>query len=518
MYRLVFQTGRYRGKRLLVRRRITVVGSGETCHLRLPAIQGLAPEHVRLETQGNALLATPLTPGIPVLRNGSPIEGEVRLAHGDVLSLGAVSFAYQSLLPPSRQSTARSRGLLQPATFLMLAAIFILQFAIMAFMVDWPRHLIPPEEYALFRPFAPPAAPDSPAAAPASSPEPAEPAGKPEKPVKTDSPDPAPAAAPEKPEAPAQPEPEQPEPEPEPEPAISITLTPAGAAPVDPSIREALDKADFAPADTNATISLPPISAVDDATAEAQRRLAAAVSSAEFADYAAAQAALQQLHRTHPSFLPAYAEHARLLEKLNRTRDAVDMWGRLIAAAKPGDPLRAEAAAERKRLLALKSVRSPSSAKAVPIPDGAIRIDAEAPRRMPADRDIEDMRILDFALVAADRAKLPAAGFLARLDITFYDRDASGGIHPSSAIVTPAHAVYTNLFAASAPKQISASASYVIPRGLRAREKSAGRGERAYYGYTLHLTGPAGRIVAAAARPKSLLDRYPKPPPAATAP
>jgi outer membrane biosynthesis protein TonB len=516
MYRLVFQTGRYRGKRLLVRRRITVVGSGETCHLRFPAAQGLAAEHVRLETQGNALLATPLAPGIPVLRNGAPIEGATRLAHGDVLSLGPVSFTYQSLLPPTRQSTARSRGLLQPATFLMLAAIFILQLAIMAFMVDWPRHLIPPAEYALFRPFAP-AVPDDPEAAPADSPESAK---SEEKPGKTAPPAPAPAVAPEKPEAPAEPEPEPPQPEPEPEPALSISLTPPGAAPVDPSIREALEKADFAPADTNATISLPPISAVDDATAEAQRRLAAAVSSAEFADYAAAQNALQQLHRTHPSFLPAYAEHARLLEKLNRTRDAVDMWGRLIAAAKPGDPLRAEAAAERKRLLALKSIRtaSPSSAKAVPIPDGAIRIDAEAPRRMPADRDIEDMRILDFAIVAANRAKLPASGFLARLDVTFYDRDASGAISPSAAIVTPAHAVYTNLFAASAPKQISASASYVIPRGLRAREKSAGRGERTYYGYTLHLTGPAGRIVAAAARPKALLDRYPKPPPAVPAP
>ncbi|NCA81512.1 MAG: FHA domain-containing protein, partial [Opitutae bacterium] len=144
MYRLVFLSGRYEGKRLVVRQAVTLVGRDAECHLLLPDDATLAPRHARFEERGTGVFLSSLAPEHPVERNGAPVRDTLRLAHNDVLVLGQTRIQFQDIIAPHPRLRPNP-GLLQPATLLLAAAILALELGLLAFLVDWPRHLIRPE-------------------------------------------------------------------------------------------------------------------------------------------------------------------------------------------------------------------------------------------------------------------------------------------------------------------------------------------------------------------------------------
>ena len=475
MYRLVIQSGRHQGKRLVVRQTLTLVGNDPDCHLALPDDPELAPRHARFDERGTGVYLTNLYPPSPVRLNDAPVSTEVRLAHGDRLTFGQTVVEFQNIIAP-HQRLRPSHGLLQPMAALVSAAIVVVELALLAFLVDWPRRIIRPETEAedLARGEEVRAARAAEKAAETGT---VAAAGAPSVAVLPGTaPNPAAAGA-----------------------------TNAAAAPSPAS--DLLAQADFTPADTNfALIEPPPISAADPAIATAQRTLAEAIAAADFADYARAFRLLNQIHHDVPGFLPAHVEHARLLEARGRLDDAYQRWGVVLGLATEGSPGRLRAGRERRRLAELRELQSripqtPAAAEPGRLPR-QVRIASPQLQKLPADEDVAEMRVLDAELALAPDAKLFKNAAI-QVFVTFYDVDPSGDVRPTRALVPTSPIALGQAFADR--RSVPLHATYVVPRGLREQElRETGR-QSEFYGYALHVY--AGQILQdAAAKPKKLLD------------
>jgi len=475
MYRLVIQSGRHRGKRLVVRQTLTLVGNGADSHLPLPDDPELAPRHARLEERGTGVYVASLCPERPVLLNDRPVSTEVRLAHGDRLTFGQTLVEFQDIIAP-HQRLRPSHGLLQPAALLVGAAIVALELGLLAFLIDWPRRIIRPETEAedLARGEEARAALAAERAAETGT---VASAGASSVAVLPGS---APGAA-----------------------GGGVTNADAPPTPVS----EMLAQADFQPADTNlALIELPPISAADPAIAAAQRNLAEAAAAAQFADYARAFRLLNQIHQDLPAFLPAHVEHARLLEARGNLDEAYRRWGVVLGVAASGSSFRTRAERERQRLAELRELQSripqtPAAAAPGTWPR-QVRIGNPQLQRMPADEDVAEMRVLDAELALAPDAKLFSNAAI-QVFVTFYDADPDGSVRPTHALVSPSPIALGQAFAdrRSAPLH----ATYVVPRGLREQELRATGNRSEFYGYAIHVF--AGQTLQdAVAKPKKLLD------------
>ena len=474
MYRLVIQSGRHQGKRLVVRQTLTLVGNGPDCHLTLPDDPDLAPRQSRLEERGTGVYVASLCPERPVLLNDRPVSTEVRLAHGDRLTFGQTAVEFQDIIAP-HQRLRPSHGLLQPVTVLIAAAIVLFELGLLAFLFDWPRLIIRPETEA----------------ADMARVEKVRAALEAEKAAETGTvanagsslavlPGTAPAAA---------------------------TGVEPNAAPAPSPASDMLAQADFTPADTNlALVEPPPISAADPAIAAAQRTLAEATAAAQFADYARAFRLLNQIHQNMPAFLPAHVEHARLLETRGQLDEAYRRWGVVLGLAPTSSPFRVQAEQERQRLAELQELQSqlPETAGSAAVDDWPrqVRIGAPQLQKMPADDDVAEMRVLDAELELAPDAKLFKNAAI-QVFATFYDVDQNGDVRPTRALVPPSPIALGQAFAER--RSVPLHATYVVPRGLREQEfRETGR-QCEYYGYALHVF--AGQILQDAyAKPRKLLD------------
>lgn len=281
--------------------------------------------------------------------------------------------------------------------------------------------------------------------------------------------------------------------------------SPEVSAASEPMIK-VMKEADFVPADTNTFVSeLPPVSVADPRIEKAQRQLAKAVSAAQFADYSKAFRLLNQIHQTTPGFIPALVEHARLSETRGDLDSAQQRWTQILGIAPANSPFRTLATQERQRLANLQALQT-QILRSTETPDLSsmprhLRIVNPDVQKMPADTDIAEMRILNATVEMPPDAPL-FKDALVQVFVTFYDIGTDGTIRPSRAI-TPPSPIVLGTFAdrRSSPLQIT----YVIPRGLRAQEERQVGGPTSYYGYTLHLF--AGQILQdAVAKPKKLLD------------
>ena len=144
MFRLVFQSGRYQGKRLVVRQAVTVVGRDADCHLVLPDDDRIAPRHARFEARGTGVFVSSLAADRPVERNGQPVLEPVRLAHGDLLVVGRTHLQYQDLIEAPAHLRVSS-GCLQPFAVALAAATVALELLLLAYLFQWPAHLIRPD-------------------------------------------------------------------------------------------------------------------------------------------------------------------------------------------------------------------------------------------------------------------------------------------------------------------------------------------------------------------------------------
>ena len=492
MYRLLFQSGRYQGKRLVVRQAVTLVGHDAECHLLLPDDNRLAPRHARFEERGTGVFLSSLSAEQPVERNGQPLRDTVRLAHNDLLVIGQTRIQFQDIIAPHTRLSP-SAGILQPTTLLLAVGIIVLELGLLTFLVNWQQVIIRPETEArdLARAEVLRASLDAEKAALTSTVSVAKSAAS----VVT---------------------------LPGTEPVVTVVQTNAdgtlASVPATPSSASAnvlavLDEADFTPANTNAfSAPPPPLSTSDPSIEEAQRMLAEAVSAAQFADYAKALRLLNQIHENTPNFLPAHIEHARLLEASGDLEGAQQRWTQIMGIAPAGSDSRAKAREERQRLTRLQTLQTqilqlPQTPNLNALPRH-IRILEPDLQKMPADTDIAEMRVLNTTLEMAPGAPLFKDAAI-QVFLTFYDIDANGIIQPTHAITTPSPIALGSAFADR--RSLPLNATYVVPRGLRTQTETAH--QTAYYGYTLHLF--AGRILEdAIAKPKKLLElpiRFPPP-------
>ena len=490
MYRLVFQSGRYQGKRLVVRQAVTVVGREADCHLVLPDDDRIAPRHARFEARGTGVFLSSLAAERPVERNGQPVLEPVRLVHGDRLVIGQTHLQYQDLIAAPAHLRV-SAGLLQPLAVALAAAVVGLELVLLAYLVDWPAHLIRPDTEATdlaraerlraeraAEKLAETGTVDQAAATPAAVVSMPGTAALAPAPVSTNAT--APAAAP-----------------------ATNVAAPAATLPIVQMLDEA---AAFEPAHTNTPLeTLPPVSAADPAIANAQRRLAEAVAAAQFTEYDKAFRLLDEIHQETPAFLPAHVEHARLLEIRGDLEAAQQRWTQILDLAPATSPFRRQALDQRQRLAALQSLQarilqSPAGLDLATLPRH-IRILPPAVRKIPPDADVAEMRILNASLELSPDEKLFRNAVL-QVFITFYDADANGEIQVTRAIATPSPLF---LGALADRRRIDFDATYVVPRGLRDQvQRETGRAY-AYHGFTLHVF--AGQILQDAfARPKKLLD------------
>jgi len=288
---------------------------------------------------------------------------------------------------------------------------------------------------------------------------------------------------------------------------------PAGGAREDSAkdARQVLEEADFTPVDTNTPlVELPPVSAADPRIEDAQRKLAEAVTAADFADYATAFRLLKEIHQSEPGFLPAHEEHARLLEARGDLDGARQRWNQILGIAPEDSPFRASALVERQRLDDLKTLQTellqdPASmdldnlARSVRIADTDIQ-------RLPAEADVDEMRVLTATLQLAPAGQLFRNAVL-QVFVTFYDK-APGDAPPrptTLAITTPpSPQVLDAPFTGG--KTATVEARYVVPRARRLQEARETGEEYTFYGYTIHVF--AGRILQDAfGKPRKLLDR-----------
>lgn len=473
MYRLVFQSGRYDGKRIVVSQAVAVAGRDPSCHLVLSGDDRIAPKHIRFEENATGTVVAPLSPQHPVRINGNDIfDSSVLLRHGDVVEIGQTLVQFQNIIAPHRRLRP-SPGLLQPATILFAAVILFVESALLFFLVDWPSRLIRPETEARDISVA----------------EARRAALGPRSEGGSNAPPPSKDAVVVK---------------------MPGTSSPANStvtnAPSDPA-HQVLQVADFTPANTNSDIVLlPPVSAADSRIEDAQRMLAQASSAAEFADYSTAVRILNQIHQLEPSFLPAHVQHARLLENRGDLGGALQRWSLVLATAPENSPFRNQANIERERLFRLRDVQTQIAERPVVANDGQlprqVRVASADIQRLPADSDVAEMRILSFELESPPNSPLYKNAVL-QVFVSFYDVFPDGQTRPTRAIVTPSPIVVDSPFADA--RSLSLEATYVVPRGLRAQERNDSGDSPSYYGYTIHVF--SGKILQEAfGKPRKLLD------------
>ena len=483
MYRLQFQSGRHAGRTLAVRQASLTIGSGADCHVSLPG-EAMPEKAACLEENAAGVFFCGLAPGAATC-NGEPVEGSRRLVDGDMLGIGGTRLVF--LLRERRtkkRSTRVSWGLMQPAAALAALALVAGEVALMGYLAIWPLVLILPETELADRKAA--------------------------KELRAELAQEAEAEGKEKPGATA---------------ALAlpgVTVKDAGgtgvsAGAVTPeadgetgaaaaAAAAVLADADFAPAKAEADLStLPPISAADPRIEDAQRKLARADMAAQFADYGTAERLLEEIHASTPGFLPAYREHARILEAQGKWSAAVQRWRQLRGLSPEGSPFRAAAdeALERIReraaaALAARAARKSGSSSAAA--DSWARLGAAEVVRMPegGDGDVAEMRVL--------RAKItmqrwPGGEEERRLEawVEFFDRTAEGEVVASGAL-TPGNPVEVTVRNDGQGGAVEGY-TYVKTKAMRAREK----GEREFYGYRIRLFD--GRtLLDQTAKPKKLLE------------
>jgi tetratricopeptide (TPR) repeat protein len=511
MYRLQFQSGRHAGRTLAVRQAVLTLGSGTGCHVSLPG-EAMPEKAACLEENAAGVFFCGLAPGAATC-NGEPVEGSRKLQDGDVLGVAGTRLVF--LLRERREkkrSTRVSWGLMQPAAALASLALVVGEMALMGYLSVWPLLLILPETELADR-----------KAAKVLREELAQEAAKEGK---------------EKPGATAALS----------LPGVSVKDGKGGAggaagtaggaggeggAAAVPESGEAaaaaavLADADFAPAKAEADLStLPPISAADPRIEEAQRKLARADMAAQFADYGTAERLLDEIHAETPGFLPAYREHARVLEAQGKWSAALQRWRQLKGLSPEGSPFRAQAdealARMRERAAALAAARaargggggaasagrsagaaggaSGAGASAVAASGGWARVAEAEVTRMPesGEGDVAEMRVLRARI---ETKRWPGGTEERRLEawVEFFDRTADGKVVASGALTpgNPVEVVVRNDGKGGTVEGFT----YVKTKAMRAREK----GEREFYGYRIRLS-EGGKLLDQAAKPRKLLE------------
>lgn len=506
MYRLLFQSGKNKGRRLLVRQASASVGAARTCTVRLREKECPVAQACRLEKGPEGVAASPLEPATcPVALNGRTLaQGEAGvLHHGDVLAVGGVELEYQDIIPPGAPRLKPGGGVAQFFSGVALLLIVATEVTLLAFTVNWPRYIIEENVEKLDIAYAERMRRIN-----------GEEEGEAGKEKKTDAssilvmPGSSLAESKAKPEADAGESAEGSAAGDAESAATNKAEAVATELPADlpEALREALEGADFTPAELgDMAEGLPEVAVFDPIKENIESLLTEAKAAAQFSDYPRAFMLLNQIHQMAPGNLPAHMYHARLLESRGDLEAAFRRWHQLLGLVPKDAPERAEIMQAGRRLQQRLRMQRDVSGHAGVDPETlprAVRIEDPTMQKMPADSEIAEMRILRGRLESGGEGALPDAPL--RLYVTFYDQEPGGRIVPTRALVSPSPLMLA-ASGANSSGAIPFEATYIVPAVHREGTQELMPHTSIYHGYTLHLFA-GDTLQDAFARPQRLLE------------
>jgi len=198
---------------------------------------------------------------------------------------------------------------------------------------------------------------------------------------------------------------------------------------------------------------------------------------------------LERIQLIVPDFFPAYVERARLFESRGMLDKAGEQWAEIIKRA-PVGPWQKFAAAERQRVAREQALRrsvrrrkAPSGGERLP---RKIRIeDVRMERVEPSGSEFDDMRVVNFVLRRrSGRASIRAEDV--RVLVDFFDRVESNGEIAATTGLVPARELKMK-GKWGVGRRRALSAAWMVPHGLRQKEKAETGREREYYGYVISV-------------------------------
>ena len=135
MYKLIFLTGKFKGRRLAIKQGSILIGRDTECHIRLTDDDEVSRKHAILEEKDGGIVVTDPGSLNKILVNDQEVR-EARLKSGDILQLGKTRIQFQTIEKSSKQE-ARRIGLVQRITFASVALLLLLELAFLVGLSTW---------------------------------------------------------------------------------------------------------------------------------------------------------------------------------------------------------------------------------------------------------------------------------------------------------------------------------------------------------------------------------------------
>lgn len=499
MYRLVFLTGARKGRRVAVQQGSLLIGRDHDVQLDLREDDEVSRHHAIIEQQADGYFLRDLGGMNPAQVNGQPVRGVIKLKQDDQIELGRTIMQFQ-VVEDASASTRRSAGPLQILTFSLMALLLLGQAA---YWVIFPRlHQAPLPDRKSRRPPAP-----APAAPGADT-------------LQADL-ERAIAQAQAEEHAPALPPPPIP---------MEVASVPTGDVQnlrnTVADLRKQVET--LASSVTNLSAVAPPTTP-DNADAiprpdagaadQAKAMLAEALALEQHAKLVEADALLERIQATAPSFVPAYVERARLYEKRGMLTKAGEQWTQVLNLS-TGTPLYDQAANERQRLARAEIMLTVTKSGPAASPQAGAADENQLPRalriasiereKFEANLDYDEMRQVRVALrPRASEGDIDVDDVA--VTVTFYDRDdLADRVQPTRAMAPQEPLTLEGLWRAGEQRTITAA--YIVPRNFR-REESTTHSVRCRYEGVRVRVFYKGRLQDEESVPKDLVKLPPPPAP-----
>jgi pSer/pThr/pTyr-binding forkhead associated (FHA) protein len=514
MYRLVFLTGKFKGRRLAVHQGSILIGRDPECHIHLTDDDEVSRKHAVLEERPDGVYIVDAGSLNRFTVNDQEVR-EARLRKNDIIQLGKTRIMFQSM-EAQVASEARRVGLVQRLTVASVALILLLELSFLVGLSIWHNEG--------FQAAPPASVTATQAVATVSAPVPSNT-------VTTPSED---TAVLEDAQARLN-ELEQHLSDP----TNTLAGTEGETASVSEEIRQLRqDVADIrekvqdleastngvAPTGTTAIVMTeePPLTVVDPDALEkkARQMLEEAQRQAKSMNLIQADQTLERIQIMAPDFLPAYVERAQLFERRGLLKKSGEQWT-LVMNKSLGTPLYQQAASERIRIArmdmirtALKSSSRRDDEESLSKLPRDIRILSIEHQKFPNNDQFDEMRLLRITL----KVKPGEDGLFGSdvyVVVNFFDQAKNSGQISLSEVVVPKNALTLDGQLDGGDQRVL-TAAYIVPKGFRTTERMKRGEEHRFYGYSVRVLY-RDSLQDEDAKPRSLLREAieaPNPPPA----
>lgn len=478
MYRLLFQSGPHKGRRLAVQQGTVVIGRDPECHIHLNDEQ-ISWKHAVIEEREDGIYVRDMGSLNKIILNGEEVR-EARLSHGDTMTFGETSFQFQRL-EPMVQEEGRRVSHVQGITFAAVALVVLLEIIFLVGLSVWrvdqglepkpeseeestkevaaeiasvesateagPEVVAEADEMDPADDAEPGRTEKAAAELPAENPEkPAGPGDEPAVEEQEDGPVDEKAQAADEPEA-------EPEPVSEPEPQkkekpkpVSIELSREEKAALKAISPESLkpdetETVDYGQEDDEEVAVQPDYEKEDPLLDLAREMLEEARQEIRQSNYVQADQQLERLQIVAPDYYPAYPERAQLFEMRGMLKEAGEQWAELLDRS-GGTPWYRYAARERARVARVEQQRPK-----IEIPAGArppkkrirhperVRIESIQRQRFSGNDQFDEMRLITVTLKQRSGRKV-IYGQNVEIEAKFFDRiKTTDEVRPTRAFV-----------------------------------------------------------------------------------